>query len=376
MRFEELLNLTRQAYADALYPAALADDTLRVQWANPPAAELFAQEDSTDAHRPDEPFTPMQKEKILSSIHAGTPFAIHSVSGNAALSFFPMLDGHRLIGCQILSGLDANLPGVPNQQEIRRFTMACEKSNRVPLTIIFSTLGLLSKEMHEPVTRNSYLRLIRQNCYRLLRSSNNIVAALGFAFGMLHPEMQNGNLADFVSSLCDQTAEMLAGIGIPLHYEGPQTPLRTAFDPIWMRRILLNLISNSCKFTRAGNAITLRVEATETTVSVTVADRGMGIPPETLQQFDVPVQIIKMNPSAISSNGLGLTLVHRMVQLQGGKLQIKSMVDEGTEVTLTLPQHRDAHAPEYFAQDGARYLRDRFSDLYVELSDVCDAPAL
>lgn len=376
MRFEDLIELMRRLYAGAPYPAALADDALRVRWANPPAALLLETETEADGTvRPKELFSPAQRETLLSSLRAGTPCTLLSADGDSTLALMPAMDGAQLAGCHIFSGQHGRLPGSPDARRLRHFVSACEKSNRLPLTIIFSTLSLLAREKRAPAVRDDYLNLIRQNCYRLLRSSNNLSASLALCAGQYKPETQNGDLAAFTARLHADIEPLLTGISIPITLQASKEPLRAAFDPRWVRRILLNLISNSCRFTREGNRITLRMRARDGRAEITVTDRGAGMPAVLLEQFRMEEQCgLPFSPESLEGSGLGLSLARQLAVLQGGALRIESEEGVGTEATLSLPLRRDEHAPEYLAQDGAPYLKNRFSDLYVELSDVCDAP--
>ena len=378
MRFEDLLELTRRLYAGAPYPAALADDALRVCWANPAAARLLEMNTDKDGNIPGkELVSPTQRGALLAALRGGAPCTLPSADGGNMLVLLPVQNGARLAGCQLFSGQGGRMLGAPDARALRRFAGACEKSSRLPLTIIFSTLSLLEREKSPHQMRKKYLSLIRQNCYRLLRSSNNLSASLALCAGQEHPELQNGDLAVFLTRLHADVEPLLARIDIPIVLEAPE-PVRTAFDPHWMRRILLNLISNSCRFTREGNRITLRLTQRAEWADITVADRGAGISETLLAQ--IAAEAAGCSPlfdsRAAESVGLGLALSRRMATLQSGTLHLRSVPGESTEATLSLPLRRDVRSPEYLAQKGAAYAQNRFADVYVELSDVCNAPDL
>lgn len=63
-----------------------------------------------------------------------------------------------------------------------------------------------------------------------------------------------------------------------------------------------------------------------------------------------------------------------MVEKHGGTLVIDSRPGKGTNVAFTLPLCSGDDTPDYLAQEGTRYLKNRFSAVYVELSDVCTVP--
>lgn len=113
-------------------------------------------------------------------------------------------------------------------------------------------------------------------------------------------------------------------------------------DPFRLKQIMLNLVSNSIKFTERGRVtITLQlVEKTEeiARIQFTVADTGMGIPQE--QQHLIFEEFTQADPSITrkhGGSGLGLTIVKRLTELQGGEIQIISKLNEGTAVSVTIP---------------------------------------
>lgn len=103
-------------------------------------------------------------------------------------------------------------------------------------------------------------------------------------------------------------------------------------------RLLINLLSNAVKFTLYGGRVSLRVWRDADTVSIVVADNGMGIPdkqqPRLFQRFFRSSTTTKQ---AIPGTGLGLVIVRAIVEGHGGRVSLRSSSDVGTEVTVTLP---------------------------------------
>ena len=112
-------------------------------------------------------------------------------------------------------------------------------------------------------------------------------------------------------------------------------------DPIKLRQILFNLLSNAAKFTRDGK-ITLSAEiaavGTEKRVRLVVADTGIGIAPEksgTL--FDAFTQADSSATRRFGGTGLGLAISQRYCELLGGKIEVESRLGEGAVFTVCLP---------------------------------------
>jgi hypothetical protein len=142
-----------------------------------------------------------------------------------------------------------------------------------------------------------------------------------------------------------------------------------AGDERRVRQILLNLLANAVKFTRAGGRITLRCERFEgmapisparlgSWVRIAVTDTGIGIEPEHLETIFEPfVQLDASHTRPRGGTGLGLAISRRFARLMSGDIAVSSRVGEGTTFTLWLPaweRDRPATAPLQATPDTAR----------------------
>lgn len=106
-----------------------------------------------------------------------------------------------------------------------------------------------------------------------------------------------------------------------------------------LKQIMLNLLSNSAKFTPAGGRISVALTETEETICFAVADTGRGIPADQIARLGQPFEQIATD-AALSKEGtgLGLALVRSLAELHGGSMAIDSELGVGTTVTVTLPK--------------------------------------
>ena len=109
-----------------------------------------------------------------------------------------------------------------------------------------------------------------------------------------------------------------------------------------LRQILLNLLGNAVKFTRAGEIIVRchpeKMDDTHVLLHLSVSDTGVGIPEEKQGRiFDAFVQADSSTTRKFGGTGLGLTISSRMAALMGGQISVVSAVDEGSTFYLTLP---------------------------------------
>lgn len=105
-----------------------------------------------------------------------------------------------------------------------------------------------------------------------------------------------------------------------------------------VRQILQNLVSNAVKYTPAGGSMWLRAHASGDAVELSVGDTGVGIPAEALDQIFEPFYRVEgATPSqAQPRTGLGLSIVKRLVEAQGGEIRVESEVGRGSTFTVSL----------------------------------------
>jgi PAS domain S-box-containing protein len=107
-------------------------------------------------------------------------------------------------------------------------------------------------------------------------------------------------------------------------------------DEKFLRNIIINLVSNAVKFSANGSEVILKVATDDTTLSVTVKDKGIGIPPEDIKNLFTSFSR-GSNVAAIEGTGLGLSIAKKAVDVLNGKITVTSQVGAGTEFTVTLP---------------------------------------
>lgn len=112
-------------------------------------------------------------------------------------------------------------------------------------------------------------------------------------------------------------------------------------EPIYLRRVLDNLLNNAVKFTPAGGTIVLRLTAEPDEVILQVSDTGIGIPPEHQQRiFDRFYQVDGSTSRRYGGMGLGLALVKEVVEALNGTVGVESVEGKGSTFTVRLPVAR------------------------------------
>ncbi len=108
-------------------------------------------------------------------------------------------------------------------------------------------------------------------------------------------------------------------------------------DPLRLRQVLDNLISNAIKFSPQGSAVTVRARRKEDHVLVSVEDSGIGISPEQTERiFDVFYQADSSPARQYEGTGLGLAICRKIIEYHGGRIWVKSEPGEGSTFHFTL----------------------------------------
>ena len=109
-----------------------------------------------------------------------------------------------------------------------------------------------------------------------------------------------------------------------------------------IKQIILNLLSNAVKFTPEDGSIMIRTHQIGSRILVEISDTGIGIPDDQLDTITEPfVQLESTLASKKTGTGLGLSIATRLAELHGGRLEIESIINQGTTARLILPHVRN-----------------------------------
>ena len=141
--------------------------------------------------------------------------------------------------------------------------------------------------------------------------------------------------------ICMNILEILDPIAktknIPINYSARGGIIIFA-DMDMIKTILRNLVSNAIKFTKTGGTISIKAEQSDSNVTISVLDNGIGIAPENIKKlFDISQVLTTKGTAGESGTGLGLLICKDFVEKHGGKIWVESKVWKGSEFKFTLP---------------------------------------
>ena len=205
-------------------------------------------------------------------------------------------------------------------------------------------IGLTDLTLLTPLSdeQRGYLQLVKSSAGNLLVILNDILDYSKIDAGKLTLEAVPVNPREMVPQILALFASRANDRGLVMRAElDPRLPERLIADPVRLRQILSNLVSNAVKFTERGHVL-LRIElldggAAEARVRFEVEDTGIGIAPEKVRHVVEPfVQADDSTTRMYGGTGLGLAICTNLIRLMGGELGVDSIPGVGSRFGFTL----------------------------------------
>ncbi len=190
--------------------------------------------------------------------------------------------------------------------------------------------------------QKEYLDTVKLSADTLLTVINDILDFSKIEAGKIDLDVGDFDLCDALESALKTVAVRADEKGLELLCDvAPEVPEQVRGDSTRLRQVLLNLVGNAIKFTERGEvAVRVRVEAVEGDkylLAFTVADTGIGIPPEKQKLIFEPFsQADATTTRKYGGTGLGLTISMRLVEMMGGKIWVESEPGHGAQFHFTL----------------------------------------
>ncbi len=212
---------------------------------------------------------------------------------------------------------------------------------RTPMNAILGFTDILLQTETSP-DQKEYLKIIARSGRDLLEMINNILDYTKIESRALELESTPFVLEDTVVEALELVLQKARAKGLSLDYHiEDETGGNYVGDPLRIRQILVNLVSNAVKFTREG-AVQVQVrsqplDAAECRITIAVKDTGIGIPREKLDRLFQPFsQIDSSTTREHGGSGLGLIITKRLAERMRGGIQVDTELGRGSTFTVTL----------------------------------------
>jgi signal transduction histidine kinase len=211
---------------------------------------------------------------------------------------------------------------------------------RAPIAAIQSFLNSILEGYGSPETQHLMEQKAAERAGELLELVDDLLNLSRIKDVKLEPIKRELNLATVLDDVLSLHGPEAAEKQITLEVECQTCPPISA-DPVYIKQLWTNLISNAIKYTPKGGRVTVRLFPQAETIVGQVADTGIGIAKEDLPRlFEEFFRTEQAKAFAQHGTGLGLAIVKQIVQEYGGEIQVESEPGIGTTFTFRLPTGR------------------------------------
>ncbi|MBP0016905.1 MAG: response regulator [Cyanobacteria bacterium SBLK] len=257
---------------------------------------------------------------------------------------------------------------------------------RTPLNAILGFSQLMTRDASLSAEQTEHLNIINRSGEHLLALINDILDLSKIEAGRTVLVENVFDLVELLNSISAMLQMKAATKGLQLVFNlDPELPRSVKTDEGKLRQVLINLLGNAIKFTEQGG-VTLRVRPSpystlgdelfvtdepttntsallpstsleassasnqqpRTNLTFEIGDSGRGIPPEEINELFKPFVQSKMNRSFQEGTGLGLPISKQFIELMGGDISVRSVIEEGTTfiINLTVQLASEEHLPK------------------------------
>ncbi len=230
-----------------------------------------------------------------------------------------------------------------------RFFANISHELRTPLTLTLAPIETLLERGGDPLSegQRENLELAQRNALRLLRELDDLLELSRVENSSLRLRLEPIDVPGLLGDLIEEVRPLAArkGIEVSLHPAPEELPVILA-DRSWVEKIVLNVVSNAIKFSEVDRPIELTLLRSQDHLALEVADRGIGIPPDQLEQ--VFQRFHQVDPSGTrrqGGTGIGLALAQEVARLHGGRITAHNRPGGGSVFRIELPEHPPSDTP-------------------------------
>jgi two-component system, OmpR family, sensor histidine kinase NblS len=355
------LELVLMSIADGV---VVCDHDNRVQIVNAAATAIFAK-DAKDlvgkplifcTEGPDSPaicsivqdftdsLSPSSLEPVVQQMHLGELVVRLHIS--------PIILNQEFLGSVII------MHDITRQAELEKmkteFVANVSHELRTPITSIKSYVDTLCNhgEKLDPDIYREFLQIIDNEADRLMSLVNDVLELSRIEEGDMEAEMHALSLRQAAEAALRAINLMAKDKQIALTLTSREPLPMVLMNEETIERVIINLLTNAIKYTPQGGKIEIKIEAYPETneVGVLVSDNGIGIPEESLPQIFDRFYRVERKVHTIKGTGLGLTIAKKIIENHHGRIEVKSVLGQGSTFGFYLPVAGDEQNNEIAEQ--------------------------
>lgn len=224
-------------------------------------------------------------------------------------------------------------------REMQRFTADASHELRTPISVIRTEAEVALNQPVNDEDKQHLLSNILEECERLTWITDQLLTLSREDAGITHFRREPVDVGGLATEVAEMMRPLADGKRVSLAIATNGQSL-VAGDADRLKQIIYNLLDNAIKYTPRAGRVDLAVERAGGMIALAVRDTGIGIAPEHLPHvFERFYRVDKARTRAEGGTGLGLSIVESIAAAHGGRVEIQSQPNEGTTVTVSLPNH-------------------------------------
>ena len=209
---------------------------------------------------------------------------------------------------------------------------------KTPITSIMGYADTLLEGEYDKETQDKFLNVIATEARRMAKLVTDLLTLSRYDNNKTRTQKESFDLGELVKKCQDKLA-----IEIKKKNHKVNCFVTADVPPVYadkydIERVVLNILSNSIKYTKEGGEIKIYVGFVYNDAYIKIFDNGIGIPEEDLSRiFERFYRVDKARTREMGGTGLGLSIAKEILDKNGGSIDIKSVVGQGTEVVVRIP---------------------------------------
>ena len=262
---------------------------------------------------------------------------------------FPIRQGSRIIGAVVTfvdvtdrKAAEDELRTAARRRE--EFLAMLSHELRNPLAAVVNAAKVMRAPWVKPEGVDQARQIVERQSRQMARLLDDLLDVSRITRGGIELRKEDVNLRDVIQTAAEAMMAVFEERNIRLTIDLPETALPIRGDAARIQQVIVNLLSNSARYSPSGSPIRLSAFAGKDSITLKVKDQGRGISPSMLSEiFELFVQDEQGLERSTGGLGIGLTLVRRIVELHGGTVYAESAgLGKGAEFVVALPLQRHA----------------------------------
>ncbi|MBC8145325.1 MAG: response regulator, partial [bacterium] len=304
--------------------------------------------------------TPEQRDElndIFAKIRRGEPInnleTVRTTKGgeglHVSMSISPIADSSSVV-----RGVTSIVQDISERRQVRaelellsrrkdEFLAMLSHELRNPLAPILSGLEVIRDAGDDPGLVETAVGIIERQTIQMVRLVDDLLDVSRITNGAIRLRDERVDIRSVIAMAMETSRGQIEGARITYEVSVPDEPVYVVIDPARITQVVVNLLSNSAKYTESGGHIWLSTEAFDGMMVIAVRDTGIGIAPDMLSSiFEIFTQIESGRRHARGGLGVGLSVVKTLVEMHGGTVEARSDGEgKGSEFTIRLPLAKD-----------------------------------